>query len=78
MSSAGSQRGRMSSCGATNANRTGRRTARRLPAASRDDEPTPPMSKVAAALERTPGDTARESALRALAVTRAAARRGRR
>jgi len=36
------------------------------------------MSKVAAALERTPGDTARESALRALAVTRAAARRGRR
>ena len=58
-------------------NRTGRRTARRLPASPRDDEP-PPMSKVAAALERTPVDTARESALRALAVTRAAARRGRR
>ena len=59
-------------------NRTGRRTARRLPAASRDDEEAPPMPKVEAALARTPVDTARESALRALAVTRAAARRGRR
>lgn len=59
-------------------NRTGRRTARRLPASPRDDEPPPPMSKVAAALSRTPVDTARESALRALAVSRAVARRGRR
>jgi len=59
-------------------NRTGRRTARRLPATPRQGEAPIPMDKVTAALARTPVDTARESALRALAVTRATARRGRR